>query len=109
MSTAFQLTPKSVVSKWLNFELIRDFMVTCPNEEVPIKDKGTSRVATSVSFEFADAQGQPTPLSVAESGRNFPLIQAFLHVLVTCKNEQVAQRATIAHLRTSKYFQTVLK
>ena len=96
MSTAFQLTPKSVVSKWLNFELIRDFMVTCQDKEVPIKNKGPSRVATIVSFEFSDAQGQPTPLSVVESSRNFHLIQAFMHVIVICKNEKDRIKTKVA-------------
>ena len=37
---------------------------------------------TSLLFDFSDAQGQLTPKSAAE----FELIQAFIVVLVTCKN-----------------------
>ena len=46
---------------------------------------------------FSDAQGQLTPQSFVESGHNstcvgippkFELIQAFMVVLVTCKNEE---------------------
>ena len=66
------------------FELIQAFivvLVTCKNEEDPIKNEG-GRVLTSLLFDFSDAQGQLTPKSAAE----FELIQAFIVVLVTCKN-----------------------
>ena len=46
------------------FEPIRDFMVvlvTCKNEEDPIKNEG-ARVVTTLSINFRDAQGQLTPL-----------------------------------------------
>ena len=45
-------------------EPIRDFMVvlvTCKNEEDPIKNEG-ARVVTTLSINFRDAQGQLTPL-----------------------------------------------
>ena len=41
---------------------------------------------TSSLFDFSVAQGQLTPKSVVEFHRN-SLIQAFIVVLVTCKNE----------------------
>ena len=35
------------------------FLVTCKNEEDPIKNKG-ARVVTTLFIEFSDAQGQLT-------------------------------------------------
>ena len=61
-------------------------LLTCKNEEDPIKNRG-ARVFTTLYIIFSDAQGQITLELVAVSGRNFELIQAFMHVLVTCKNE----------------------
>ena len=60
-------------------------LVTCKNEEDPIKDEGP-RVVTTLYIHFSDAQGQITPNSVG-IWPNFELIQAFMHILVTCKNE----------------------
>ena len=63
-----QLTPKSAVEFCRKFKLIQAFivvLVTCKNEEDPIKNEG-GRVLTSLSFDFSDAQGQLTPKSVAE-------------------------------------------
>ena len=50
------------------FELIQAFivvLVTCKNEEDPIKKEG-ARMLTSILFDFSDAQGQTTPKSVVE-------------------------------------------
>ena len=43
--------------------------LTCKNEEDQIKIEG-ARVLTRLYFNFSDAQGQLTPQSVVESGRN---------------------------------------
>ena len=54
------------------FELIQAFivvLVTCKNEEDPIKNEG-ARVLTSLLFYFSDTQGQLTPKSVVEFCRN---------------------------------------
>ena len=54
------------------FELIQAFivvLVTCKNEEDPIKNEG-ARVLTSLLFDFSDTQGQLTPKSVVEFCRN---------------------------------------
>ena len=54
------------------FELIQAFivvLVTCNNEEDPIKNEG-ARVLTSLLLDFSDAQGQLTPKSVVEFCRN---------------------------------------
>ena len=44
-------------------------LVTCKNEEDPIKNEGT-RVVTILSIDFLDAQGQLTPKSEMESFQN---------------------------------------
>ena len=54
---------------WSKFQLIRAFMVvlvTCKNEEDPIKNDAT-RVLTRLYIGFSDTQGQLTPQSVVES------------------------------------------
>ena len=69
-------------------KLIQDFivvLVTCKNKEDPIKIEG-ARVFTTLYIDFSDIQGQVT----AFSGRiwlKIKLIQAFMHFLVFCKNE----------------------
>ena len=60
---------------------------TCKNEEDPIKNED-ARVLTRLYIVFSDAQGQLTPKSAVEFCRKFKLIQAFIVVLVTCKNEE---------------------
>ena len=64
----------SAVHGWprSNFKLIRDYivvLVTCKNEENPIKIEG-ARVLTSLLFDFSDAQGQLTPKAVVEIRQN---------------------------------------
>ena len=63
-----------------------DVVVTCKYEEDPIKNEG-ARVVTTLYSNFSDAQGQITLVLVSVYGRNLKLIQAFMHVLVTCKSE----------------------
>ena len=60
---------------------------TCKNEEDPIKNED-ARVLTRLYVVFSDAQGQLTPKSAVEFCQKFKLIQAFIVVLVTCKNEE---------------------
>ena len=60
---------------------------TCKNEEDPIKNED-ARVLTRLYVVFSNAQGQLTPKSAVEFCRKFKLIQAFIVVLVTCKNEE---------------------
>ena len=57
---------------WPNFKIIQDLMavlVTCGNEEHPIKNEGT-RLFTTLYINFSDAQGEITPILVVVSGRN---------------------------------------
>ena len=62
-------------------------LVTCKNEEDPIKNEG-ARVVTRLFIDFSNAQGQLTPKSVMESCQNLKLIRAFMLGLVTCKYEE---------------------
>ena len=53
---------------WQKFELVRDIidvLVTCKNEEDPIKNEG-ARVLTRLYDFLSDAQGQLTPKSAAK-------------------------------------------
>ena len=61
-------------------------LVTCKYEEDRIKNRG-ARVFTTLDVNFSDAQGQITLESVVVIWPKFKLIQDFMHVLVTCKNE----------------------
>ena len=47
-------------------------LLTCKNEEDPIKNRG-ARVLTTLYINFSDAQGQITLLLVVVSGRNLNL------------------------------------
>ena len=46
-----------------------DVLITCKNEEDPIKNEG-ARVVTTFYSNFSDAQGQITLVLLAVSGRN---------------------------------------
>ena len=63
-----------------------DLLVTCKYEEDPIKNRGT-RVLTTLYIDFFR---RPRADNSGVGGGIWPkleLIQAFMHVLVTCKNE----------------------
>ena len=60
-------------------------LITCKNEEDPIKNKGP-RVAKRY-VEFSGAQEQITSKSVVGFGRNTNSFMFFMHLLVICKNE----------------------
>ena len=53
-------------------------LVTCKNEEDPIKNEG-ARVLTTSYIDFSDAQGQLTPLSMVQFGR---ISNSSVHVLL---------------------------
>ena len=68
-NTKGQLTPQSEVESGRNSELIRDIvviLVTCKNEEDPLKNKD----ATTLNIDFSNTQGQITPRSEVGSDRN---------------------------------------
>ena len=73
-------------------------LVTCKNEEDPIKNEG-SRVRTTflllLVISFSDAQGQLTPPNSAvlvRIGPKFELVRDIMVVLLTCKNEKDQQK-----------------
>ena len=61
-------------------------LLTCKNEEDPIKNRGAI-VFTILYIIFSDVQGQLTLVLVVVFWPKFELIQAFMHVLLTSKNE----------------------
>ena len=71
---------------WPNFELVRDFMVvlvTCKSEEDQVIE-----CSQHYTYFFSNAKGH-IHNTVVGGGiwPNFDLIQAFIHILGTCKNE----------------------
>ena len=61
-------------------------LVTCRNEEDPIKNEG-ARVVTIFFINFLDAQGDLIKICDGILMK-FKLIQAFIVVLIVCKNEE---------------------
>ena len=81
-----QLTPQYVQ----NFELVRDIIVvilTCMNEEDPIINEG-GRVLARLKFDFFRRSRAANSEVSGGIPPKFKLIQAFMVVLVTCKNEK---------------------
>ena len=76
-----------------------DVLVTRQCEVDSIKNRGT-RVFTTLYINFSDSQGQVT----LDGGiwPKFELIQAFMHVLVSCKNED--DRFKMKELECSQNF-----
>ena len=67
-------------------------IITCKYEKGPIK-KSREKVETSFSHYkpmgiFSDAQGQLTPKSVVQSGRNSNSSKLFMHIIIACKYEK---------------------
>ena len=68
------MTPQPEVGsgEWSKFKLFRDtvvILVTCKNEEDPLKNKD-AKVATTQNIDFSNTQGQITLQSEVVSGRN---------------------------------------
>ena len=87
-----------------NFEPIRDFMVvlvTCKNEEDPIKNEG-ARVVTTLSIDFSDAQGQLTPKSDMESCQNSNSCKLLWLVFLSARMKKMHPKMTA--LEWSQYF-----
>ena len=62
-----------------------DVLVTCQYEEDPIKNRG-ARVFTTLYINFRRARADNSGID-GGIWPKFELIQAFMHVLVTCENE----------------------
>ena len=74
---------------WPNFELVRDVIVVpilARKKKIRLKNEG-ARVFTILYINFSDAQGYVNSVAGGGIWPKFELIQAFMHVLVTCKNE----------------------
>ena len=63
-------------------------LVTCSNEEDPIKNEGP-RVVTTLSIDFSDAQGQLTPKSVVESCQNLNSYKLLSLVLLSARIKKI--------------------
>ena len=63
-----------------------DVLVTCKYEEYPIKNEGARVDTTLLQQFFRCARADNSGVGVGIWPK-FELIQAFMHVLVTCKNE----------------------
>ena len=73
-----------------NFELVQDIMVvlnTCKNEEDVIQNEGARVLTRLYDFLFSRSRAANSEVSGGILPK-FELIQAFIVVLVTCKNEK---------------------
>ena len=73
-----------------NFGLVRDINVvphTCKNEEDPIKNEGARVLTRLYVVFFRHSRAANAEISGGIQSK-FELIQAFIVVLVTCKNEE---------------------
>ena len=73
----------------MKFKLIQAFsvvLITCKNEEDPIKN-GSAKVVTTSKIDFQTLKTANSVIG-GEVGPKFKLIQALIVVLVTCKNEK---------------------
>ena len=77
------------------------YLVTCKNEEDPIKNKG-ARVVTTLFIDFSDAQGQLTPKSVMKSCQNSNSSKLLWLVLLPARMKKIHSKMTA--LEWSQYF-----
>ena len=63
------------------------YLVTCKNEEYPIKNEG-AKVVTSLSISFLRCSRAANPIIGDGTLTKFNLIQALIVVLLICKNEE---------------------
>ena len=66
-------------------------LVTCKNEEDPIKNEGV-RVVTTLSIDFTGAQGQLTPKSVMECCQNSNSSKLLWLVLLSARMKRSIQK-----------------
>ena len=76
-------------------------LVTCKNEEDPIKNEG-ARVVTTLFINFSDAQGQLTPKSVIESCQNSNLSEFLWLVLLSARMKKIHPKMKV--LEWSQHF-----
>ena len=78
-----------------------DLLVSCKNEEDPIKNEG-ARVVTTLFITFSDAQGQLTPKSVMESCRNSNSSELLWLVLLSARMKKIHPKMKL--LEWSQHF-----
>ena len=76
-------------------------LVTCKNEEDPIKNEG-ARVVTRLFIDISDAQGQLTPKSVMESCQNSNSSKLLQLVLLSARMKKIHPKLNA--LEWSQYF-----
>ena len=78
---------------WPKIKLIQAFIVvldTCKNDEDPSKNESTRLLTTFLSYVYGDFFRHSMAANSVNPGQvlpNFEPIQAFISILVTCKNE----------------------
>ena len=78
-----------------------DLLVSCKNEEDPIKNEG-ARVVTTLFITFSDAQGQLTPKSVKESCPNSNSSELLWLVLLSARMMKIRPKMKV--LERSQHF-----
>ena len=63
-------------------------LITCKNEDL-IKNEDTIRVFTTLFINFSDAQGQVTPQSLVEYGRNSKLFKILWLSLLPARMKKI--------------------
>ena len=76
-------------------------LVTCKNEEDPIKNE-VARVVKNIFINFSDTQGQLTPKSVLESCRNSNPSKLLWLVLLSARMKKIHQKMKV--LEWSQHF-----
>ena len=74
--------------------------VNCKNEEDSIKNEGT-RVATRLYADFFRRSRADNSVVIGVIWQKFELIQAFMHVIITCKHEEGPIKNEGARVATS--------
>ena len=69
------------------------YLVTCKNEEDPMKNK-SARVVTTLFIDFSDAQGQLTPKSVMKSCQNSNSSKLLCLVLLPARMKKIHSKMT---------------
>ena len=76
------------------------YLVTCKNEEDPIKNEG-ARVVTTLFINFSDSQGQLTPVSNGILPKS-KLIQVLIVVFIIARMRKIHSK--LKALEWSQYF-----
>ena len=75
-------------------------LVTCKNEENPIKNEGAT-VVTTLSIDFSDAQGQLTPNLVMKSCQNLNSSKLLWLVLLSARMKKIPSKNEFTRVFTT--------